>query len=33
MALSELWKLRSEAIEHFGLIDARVIHWLGNART
>ncbi|MDR3300834.1 MAG: molybdenum cofactor biosynthesis protein MoaE [Candidatus Accumulibacter sp.] len=29
MALSELQKLRSEAIERFGLIDARVVHRIG----
>lgn len=29
MALAELRKLRSEAIERFGLIDARLVHRLG----
>ena len=29
MALAELRKLRSEAIERFGLIDARIVHRLG----
>jgi molybdopterin synthase catalytic subunit len=29
MALSELQKLRIEAIERFGLIDARLVHRLG----
>ncbi|MDR3222046.1 MAG: molybdenum cofactor biosynthesis protein MoaE [Candidatus Accumulibacter sp.] len=32
MALSELRKLRSEAIERFGLIDARVVHRLGTVQ-
>ena len=32
MALPELQKLRIEAIEHFGLIDARIIHRLGTIR-
>jgi molybdopterin synthase catalytic subunit len=32
MALSELRKLRSEAIECFGLIDARLVHRLGDLR-
>ena len=32
MALSELRKLRSEAIERFGLIDARVVHRLGEVQ-
>jgi molybdopterin synthase catalytic subunit len=30
MALSELRKLRSEAIERFALIDARIVHRLGD---
>ena len=29
MALAELQKLRAEAIERFGLIDARIVHRLG----
>lgn len=32
MALAELQKLRNDAIERFGLIDARVIHRLGSVR-
>ncbi|MDR0578282.1 MAG: molybdenum cofactor biosynthesis protein MoaE [Candidatus Accumulibacter sp.] len=32
MALAELRKLRAEAIERFGLIDARVVHRLGTVR-
>ena len=29
MALSEMRKLRSEAIEKFGLLDARIVHRIG----
>lgn len=32
MALPELAKLRSEAIERFGLIEARIVHRLGTVR-
>lgn len=32
MALAELKKLRAEAIERFGLIDARLVHRLGTVR-
>ena len=32
MALAELQKLRAEAIERFGLIDARLVHRLGTVR-
>jgi molybdopterin synthase catalytic subunit len=32
MALSEMQQLRSEAIERFGLIDARIVHRLGVVR-
>jgi molybdopterin synthase catalytic subunit len=32
MALAELQKLRMEAIERFGLIEARVVHRLGTVR-
>jgi molybdopterin synthase catalytic subunit len=32
MALTELQKLRVEAIERFGLIDARIVHRLGTVR-
>ena len=32
MALSEMQKLRTEAIERFGLIDARIVHRLGIVR-
>ncbi len=32
MALSELKKLRSDAIERFGLLDARIVHRLGTVK-
>ena len=32
MALSEMEKLRAQAIERFGLIDARLVHRLGTVR-
>lgn len=32
MALAELRRLRAEAIERFGLIDARIVHRLGTVR-
>ena len=32
MAVAEMQKLRSEAIERFGLIDARIVHRLGVVR-
>lgn len=32
MALAELRRLRTEAIERFGLIDARIVHRLGTVR-
>ena len=32
MALPEMKKLRTEAIGHFGLIDARIVHRLGVVR-
>lgn len=32
MALPEMQKLRSEAIDRFGLIDARIVHRLGVVR-
>ena len=32
MALAELQRLRAEAIERFGLIDARLVHRLGTVR-
>ncbi|HLY95664.1 MAG: molybdenum cofactor biosynthesis protein MoaE [Sideroxydans sp.] len=32
MALSELKKLRSDAIEKFGLLDARIVHRLGTVK-
>lgn len=32
MALAELKKLRADAIERFGLIDARLVHRLGTVR-
>lgn len=32
MALSEMNKLRSEAIEKFGLLDARIVHRIGTVR-
>jgi molybdopterin synthase catalytic subunit len=32
MALAELEKLRAEAIERFGLTDARIVHRLGTVR-
>jgi len=32
MALSELEKLRSDAIEKFGLLDARIVHRIGTVR-
>ncbi len=32
MALSEMKKLRSDAIEQFGLIDARIVHRIGKVR-
>jgi len=33
MALSELKKLRSEAIEKFGLLDARIVHRIGTVKS
>ena len=32
MALSELQKLRGEAIEKFGLLDARIVHRIGTVK-
>ena len=32
MALAEMKKLRAEAVERFGLIDARLVHRLGTVR-
>ena len=32
MALSELNRLRSDAIEKFGLLDARIVHRIGTVR-
>jgi molybdopterin synthase catalytic subunit len=32
MALSELNKLRSDAIEKFGLLDARIVHRIGTVK-
>jgi len=32
MALSEMQKLRSEAIEKFSLLDARIVHRIGTVR-
>ena len=32
MALAEMTKLRAEAVERFGLIDARLVHRLGTVR-
>jgi molybdopterin synthase catalytic subunit len=33
MALSEMNKLRSEAIEKFGLLDARIVHRIGTVKS
>ena len=33
MALSELNKLRSDAIEKFGLLDARIVHRIGTVKS
>ena len=33
MALSELQKLRGEAIEKFGLLDARIVHRIGTVKS
>ncbi|OGS90350.1 MAG: molybdopterin biosynthesis protein MoeE [Gallionellales bacterium GWA2_60_18] len=32
MALSEMQKLRSDAIEKYGLLDARIVHRIGTVR-